>query len=135
LSAEVRGVFTFLILDNSPWLRYLYQLSTLFCLFFDTQGALTNYPRFSNPKTHKFLYGADQDQPQINRDAQNELLDQVRQSSKSIIGIIGESGTGKSTLLRQLGNKINSGEGVAIWFPAEEINLNKPVRTKNPIYL
>ncbi|MBA3946173.1 MAG: ATP-binding protein [Herpetosiphonaceae bacterium] len=50
-------------------------------------------------------------------------------SSKRLLGLRGPSGTGKSTLLRQIGRVINDRAGLAIWIPAEELVVGTSVAT------
>jgi hypothetical protein len=60
---------------------------------------------------------------EIPRDIQRIIVDSLLQSPKPIIGIMGPSGIGKSTLLRQVGRDINNNRGIALWIPAEDIPL------------
>jgi hypothetical protein len=61
---------------------------------------------------------------EIIRDQHNSLIGQISRASKPLIGLRGASGTGKSTLLRQVGESINSDAGIALWLPAEDISPN-----------
>ncbi len=61
---------------------------------------------------------------EIPRDIHKTIVDSLIQSPKPIIGIMGPSGIGKSTLLRQIGRDVNNNNlGVAIWIPAEDLPL------------
>ncbi|MBI5353455.1 MAG: ATP-binding protein [Chloroflexi bacterium] len=65
---------------------------------------------------------ADEKAREIPRDIHTTIVESLLQSSKPIIGIMGPSGIGKSTLLRQIGRDINSNNGgIALWIPAEDI--------------
>jgi len=57
----------------------------------------------------------------IQRDVYSRVSALVADSSSALIGLVGASGTGKSTLLRQLGESANAERGVALWVPAEAI--------------
>jgi len=58
---------------------------------------------------------------EIARDIYTSLLSAVEESGASLIGLLGVSGTGKSTIARQVGQAINQRGGIAIWLPAEDI--------------
>ena len=65
---------------------------------------------------------ANENAREIPRDIHVTIVEFLLQSPKPIIGIMGPSGIGKSTLLRQIGRDINSNnEGIALWIPAEDI--------------
>jgi hypothetical protein len=66
-------------------------------------------------------------QSEITRDSHSQLLDLITRSDASLIGLLGASGMGKSTLLRQVGQDVNAGGGVAIWVPAEHIQFGTSV--------
>jgi hypothetical protein len=74
---------------------------------------------------HKHMFSAEQcpeDSHEITRDAYSTVLKILEQGNCSLIGLRGASGTGKSTLLQQIGeNLIKNGE-IAIWMPAEYID-------------
>lgn len=57
----------------------------------------------------------------IVRDVQSKVMALLEQSSLPLIAIRGVSGTGKSTLVRQIGENINTRGGVALWLRAETI--------------
>ncbi|MFN8413574.1 MAG: hypothetical protein U0Z26_14410 [Anaerolineales bacterium] len=60
---------------------------------------------------------------EIPRDIHRTIVDSLLQSLKPIVGIMGPSGIGKSTLLRQIGREINNNQGIALWIPAEDVPL------------
>ena len=71
----------------------------------------------------RFSFSKDNEKAwEIPRDIHTTIVESLLQSSKPIIGIMGPSGIGKSTLLRQIGRDINSNNGgIALWIPAEDI--------------
>src|SRR5258705_12162872 len=78
---------------------------------------------------HWTFFGLDfgLDTPEITRDVQSQLIKVIAFSGASLIGIRGVSGTGKSTLARQIGEYLNSSSNVVIWVPAEHINPARPL--------
>lgn len=60
---------------------------------------------------------------EIPREVHKTVIDSLLQSPKIIIGIMGPSGIGKSTLLRQIGRDINNNQGIALWISPEDILL------------
>jgi len=64
---------------------------------------------------------------EIRRDIQEDVLPDFSYSSPPLIGLRGASGTGKSTLLRQIGRKVNENDGIALWIPADDISPNTPL--------
>lgn len=57
----------------------------------------------------------------ITRDVHAELMNRINEPGSTLIGLCGASGTGKSTLLRQVGEEINAKGSIALWIPAEHI--------------
>jgi hypothetical protein len=76
-----------------------------------------------------FGIGIGQNEPgkEIIRDAQSQVIAVLEQSTAALLGLRGASGTGKSTLLRQVGREINKRGGIALWVPAEEIVPNTSI--------
>jgi len=70
---------------------------------------------------HRWTFQIRTNTPEIPRVLHGHVLDTFERSGKSLIGIRGPSGTGKSTLLRQIGHDVNERGGVALWVPADEI--------------
>jgi len=61
---------------------------------------------------------------EITREAGPRLANIIDRSGSALIGVIGTSGTGKSTLVRQYGMKLNAQGGLCLWTPAEELIRN-----------
>lgn len=66
------------------------------------------------------LTGAEQ-KNEITRDAQARVESVLANYNAPLVGVRGASGTGKSTLLRQVGQRINDSGGVCLWVPASEL--------------
>jgi hypothetical protein len=78
---------------------------------------------------HQLTFGIGQNEPgkEIIRDALSQVMAVLEQSTAALLGLRGASGTGKSTLLRQVGREINKRGGIALWVPAEEILPNTSI--------
>ena len=58
---------------------------------------------------------------EITRESHAEVLAALRNQSYKLIGLRGESGLGKSTLLRQVADSVNGEGGICLWVPAEDV--------------
>jgi hypothetical protein len=57
----------------------------------------------------------------IKREAQDEVIEIIEKAKSPIIVVRGASGVGKSTLLNQCGESLNSQDQICIWVPSEEL--------------
>ncbi|WP_110519171.1 NACHT domain-containing protein [Herpetosiphon llansteffanensis] len=80
-------------------------------------------------KIFSFSAAGNADTHEIKRSIHDKIIHLLESTSKPIIGIIGPSGFGKSTLLRQIGKTINENNGIAFWIPANELSFGLPLNT------
>jgi hypothetical protein len=66
-------------------------------------------------------------QEAIEREIHAELMNRIDEPGSALIGLRGASGTGKSTLLRQVGEEINAKDGMALWVPAEDVKSSTSI--------
>ena len=71
---------------------------------------------------HQRVFGfGDNNYKEIVRDIHGQVINLLKKSSAKLIGLQGASGTGKSTLLRQIGKDLNESGDIALWVSEEII--------------